>query len=75
MKEKKEEEEPDKKKSKKKDNDRHSHKHKKKDKEDKKKSRENSAGPMHFTANCEPRALDVLGDLEPAVFNEVLFLC
>lgn len=28
------------------------------------------AGPMHFTANNEPRALDVLGDLDPSVFNE-----
>lgn len=28
-------------------------------------------GPMHFTANNEPRALDVLGDLDPAIFNEV----
>lgn len=26
--------------------------------------------PMHFTANNEPRALDVLGDLDPNVFNE-----
>lgn len=28
-------------------------------------------GPMHFTANNEPRALEVLGDLDPVVFNEV----
>lgn len=27
-------------------------------------------GPMHFTANNEPRALDVLGDLDPSIFNE-----
>ncbi|XP_014098875.2 chromodomain-helicase-DNA-binding protein 1 [Bactrocera oleae] len=26
--------------------------------------------PMHFTANNEPRALEVLGDLDPNVFNE-----
>lgn len=26
---------------------------------------------MHFTANNEPRALDVLGDLDPSIFNEV----
>ncbi|XP_050554685.1 chromodomain-helicase-DNA-binding protein 1 isoform X2 [Spodoptera frugiperda] len=28
------------------------------------------AGPMHFTANNEPRALEVLGDLDPSVFEE-----
>lgn len=27
-------------------------------------------GPMHFTAHSEPRALDVLGGLDPSVFNE-----
>lgn len=32
--------------------------------------RKNSEGPMHFTANNEPRALTVLGDLDPTVFNE-----
>ncbi|XP_053961263.1 chromodomain-helicase-DNA-binding protein 1 [Anastrepha ludens] len=26
--------------------------------------------PMHFTANNEPRALEVLGDLDPTIFNE-----
>lgn len=26
--------------------------------------------PMHFTANNEPRALEVLGDLDPNIFNE-----
>lgn len=31
-------------------------------------------GPMHFTANNEPRALDVLGDLDPSIFNEVSLL-
>lgn len=25
---------------------------------------------MHFTANNEPRALDILGDLDPNIFNE-----
>lgn len=25
---------------------------------------------MHFTANNEPRALNVLGDLDPSIFNE-----
>lgn len=52
---------------------------KKKDKKMKKEKKENkktkkskqSAGPMHFTANNEPRALDVLGDLDPSIFNEV----
>ncbi|XP_063395303.1 chromodomain-helicase-DNA-binding protein 1 isoform X1 [Cydia fagiglandana] len=29
-----------------------------------------AGGPMHFTANHEPRALEVLGDLDPAVFEE-----
>ncbi|XP_077296333.1 chromodomain-helicase-DNA-binding protein 1 [Arctopsyche grandis] len=27
-------------------------------------------GPMHFTANNEPRTLEVLGDLDPTVFEE-----
>ncbi|XP_031835828.1 chromodomain-helicase-DNA-binding protein 1 isoform X4 [Nomia melanderi] len=51
---------------------------KKKDKKTKKEKKENkrtkktkqAAGPMHFTANNEPRALDVLGDLDPSIFNE-----
>lgn len=44
-----------------------------KDKKDKKKEKKEKkmAGPMHFTANNEPRALDVLGDLDPSIFNEV----
>lgn len=29
---------------------------------------------MHFTANNEPRALEVLGDLDPSVFEEVYIL-
>ncbi|XP_059619215.1 chromodomain-helicase-DNA-binding protein 1 isoform X2 [Phlebotomus argentipes] len=39
-------------------------------KESKKAKKRNSDGPMHFTANNEPRALVVLGDLDPSVFNE-----
>lgn len=35
-----------------------------------KKSKKKADGPMHFTANNEPRALDVLGDLDPTIFNE-----
>lgn len=35
-----------------------------------KKNKNKSEGPMHFTANNEPRALDVLGGLDPSVFNE-----
>lgn len=44
---------------------------KKTKKKDIHKKKKKDAGPMHFTANSEPRALDVLGDLEPAIFNEV----
>lgn len=44
---------------------------KKKVKENKEsKKNKNSNKPMHFTANNEPRALEVLGDLDPNVFNE-----
>ncbi|XP_050681248.1 chromodomain-helicase-DNA-binding protein 1 isoform X2 [Leptidea sinapis] len=39
-------------------------------KNDKGKNRKKPAGPMHFTANNEPRALEVLGDLDPSVFEE-----
>ncbi|XP_066591256.1 chromodomain-helicase-DNA-binding protein 1 isoform X2 [Prorops nasuta] len=44
----------------------------KKEKKESKKVKKNkqAAGPMHFTANNEPRALDVLGDLDPSIFNE-----
>lgn len=46
-------------------------KKKKKDKEAKKTKKKQEANkPMHFTANNEPRALDVLGDLDPNIFNE-----
>lgn len=43
-------------------------KEKKKKKEKKEKK---SAGPMHFTANNEPRALNMMGDLDQATFTEV----
>lgn len=44
---------------------------KKKKKEAKKSKKKQEANkPMHFTANNEPRALDVLGDLDPNIFNE-----
>lgn len=43
----------------------------KKEKKKEKKREKKVAGPMHFTANNEPRALNVLGDLDPAIFNEV----
>ncbi|XP_014204371.1 chromodomain-helicase-DNA-binding protein 1 isoform X2 [Copidosoma floridanum] len=44
----------------------------KKEKKENKKTKKTSkqSGPMHFTANNEPRALDVLGDLDPSIFNE-----
>ncbi|PNF16997.1 Chromodomain-helicase-DNA-binding protein 1 [Cryptotermes secundus] len=47
-------------------------KEKKKFKKEKKESRKKKkpTGPMHFTANSEPRALEIIGDLEPSVFNE-----
>lgn len=45
---------------------------KKEKKENKKSKKAKQSGPMHFTANNEPRALDVLGDLDPSIFNEVM---
>lgn len=42
---------------------------KKREKKQVKKNKKET-GPMHFTANSEPRALDVIGDLDPAIFNE-----
>ncbi|XP_046403987.1 chromodomain-helicase-DNA-binding protein 1 isoform X3 [Ischnura elegans] len=44
----------------------------KKEEEVKKKNKKKAkvSGPMHFTANSEPRALDVIGDLDPSIFNE-----
>lgn len=41
-----------------------------KPKRDPSKSKKKQAGPMHFTANNEPRALEVLGDLDPSIFNQ-----
>ncbi|XP_059478871.1 chromodomain-helicase-DNA-binding protein 1 isoform X2 [Neocloeon triangulifer] len=44
---------------------------KKKQKKEKKESKAKKAqGPMHFTANNEPRALDVMGDLDPQIFDQ-----
>lgn len=47
-------------------------KERKKIKKEKKESKKKKkvTGPMHFTANSEPRALEIIGDLEPSVFNE-----
>ncbi|TGZ51023.1 Chromodomain-helicase-DNA-binding protein 1 [Temnothorax longispinosus] len=44
----------------------------KKEKKDNKKAKKNkqAAGPMHFTANNEPRAVDVIGELDPPIFDE-----
>ncbi|RLU23404.1 hypothetical protein DMN91_003608 [Ooceraea biroi] len=44
----------------------------KKEKKENKKAKKNkqAAGPMHFTANNEPRAVDVLGGLDPSIFEE-----
>ena len=52
-------------------------KEKKKVKKEKKESKKKKkpTGPMHSTANSEPRALEIIGDLEPSVFNEVCVLC
>ncbi|KAG8288701.1 transcriptional regulator [Homalodisca vitripennis] len=50
--------------------DKHKPDKKKKDVIPKKKRKKGSDGPMHFTANSEPRALDVLGDLDPSIFNK-----
>ena len=46
-------------------------KERKKEKSDSKKKKKKDTGPMHFTANSEPRAVDIIGDLDPAIFNEV----
>lgn len=35
-----------------------------------KKAKKKAEGPMHFTANNEPQALNVLGDLDPNIFIE-----
>lgn len=36
-----------------------------------KRAKKKDAGPMHFTANSVPRAVEIIGDLDPAIFNEV----
>lgn len=38
---------------------------------EKKANRKKDVGPMHFTANSVPRAVEIIGDLDPATFNEV----
>lgn len=43
---------------------------KQKPNKEQKKNKKKQEGPMHFTANNEPRALEVLGGLDPSVFNE-----
>lgn len=43
---------------------------KKKDKKKEKKEKKAAAGPMHFTANNEPKALTPMGDLDSATFTE-----
>ncbi|KAK3920680.1 Chromodomain-helicase-DNA-binding protein 1 [Frankliniella fusca] len=35
-----------------------------------KKKKNKQEGPMHFTANSEPVSLDLLGNLDPAIFSE-----
>ena len=36
-----------------------------------KKTKKKDAGPMHFTANSVPRAVEIIGELDPSIFNEV----
>ncbi|XP_038114415.1 chromodomain-helicase-DNA-binding protein 1 isoform X1 [Culex quinquefasciatus] len=53
----------------------HPHKEKKERKKKEKtkegkKSKKKNTGPMHFTANNEPAQLNIIGDLDPSVFNE-----
>lgn len=50
-------------------------KDRKKDVKKEKKVKKKDMGPMHFTANSVPRAVEVIGDLDPAIFNEVLHTC
>lgn len=45
-------------------------KREKKEPKSKNAAKKKPVGPMHFTANNEPRALEVLGDLDPSVFEE-----
>ncbi|KAL1493434.1 hypothetical protein ABEB36_011490 [Hypothenemus hampei] len=54
----------------KKDNELDEMKKEKKEKKKAKKEKKVVGGPMHFTANNEPKAINVLGELDPAIFNE-----
>jgi len=40
-------------------------------KKESKKKKNISSGPLHITANSEPVAIGVIGDLDPAIFNQV----
>ena len=47
-------------------------KERKKEKSAKKeKKKKKDVGPMHFTASSEPRAVEIIGDLDPVIFQEV----
>ena len=35
------------------------------------KKKKNISGPLHITANNEPVAIGVIGDLDPSIFNQV----
>lgn len=35
------------------------------------KKKKNIKGPLHITANNEPVAIGVIGDLDPTIFNQV----
>lgn len=37
------------------------------------KKKKNISGPLHITANNEPVAIGVIGDLDPTIFNQVGF--
>ena len=37
----------------------------------KEKKKKKDVGPMHFTASSEPRAVEIIGDLDPVIFQEV----
>ena len=39
-----------------------------------KRNKKKDGGPMHFTANSVPRAVEIIGDLDPVIFNEVINL-
>lgn len=46
-------------------------KDRKKEVKKEKKAKKKDTGPMHFTANSVPRAVEIIGDLDPSIFNEV----